>query len=369
MPAFPLDPAAIASEIEIPLTEWPGNCHGVAEAILRKMPIEGMRLVRGHYHGYVAPDAVYRGGVQQHSWLELADGRILDPTRWAMESPSRPGIYLGANDHYDEAGIELREAAQRSGMGAFLTAHLARAERDQKLADRLAKLAEDDLMEIFGLLDLPGPAGTPTPRDAAAFHSRLHDPYEHFFAPVPLFEALQRTGLVALAPADTWMRALKPEMTHVRPGTNRLYEAPPAELGRGIDRLFKVLCHFLCIERRDGLENELDQLGYDLEDLHEALNDIERALKHGDGDWLPGDAVATVAIIAGDLLGSGFGQVLRVERYARSVGLTRDELHCELDAFGDRSGYDLAWLIGKEAERAAEARQVGEPSSEANFAP
>ena len=111
LPPFPLDPAVVAEEIGIPLREWPGNCHGVAEAILHALPVPGMRLVRGHYDGPVARTSVYRGGSgpQQHSWLRLADGRILDPTRWAMERPSAPAIYVGENDHYDEAGAQLHQ--------------------------------------------------------------------------------------------------------------------------------------------------------------------------------------------------------------------------------------------------------------------
>jgi len=57
-------------------------------------------------------------------------------------------------------------------------------------------------------------------------------------------------------------------------------------------------------------------------------------------------------VIAGDILGKGFGTELAVERYARSIGLDRDGLHREMVSFGQRASYDLCWLCGEEARLA-----------------
>ena len=65
-----------------------------------------------------------------------------------------------------------------------------------------------------------------------------------------------------------------------------------------------------------------------------------------------------MALVAFELLGNGFGVELEVESYARSIGMDRDALHCALVSFGDRAGYDLAWLIGEEAALAEAARTL-----------
>jgi len=59
-----------------------------------------------------APPPSIGGGPQQHSWLRLQDGRILDPTRWAFDRPDKPYLYLGDNDAYDDAGLWLAERSR-----------------------------------------------------------------------------------------------------------------------------------------------------------------------------------------------------------------------------------------------------------------
>jgi hypothetical protein len=45
-----------------------------------------------------------------------------------------------------------------------------------------------------------------------------------------------------------------------------------------------------------------------------------------------------------ELLGRGFGKILEVERFAKSIGYPRKEFSDLLERFGQRSGYDLGWL-------------------------
>jgi hypothetical protein len=75
--------------------------------------IDGATAVYGHYLGPVAPGTLFSGrhGFVQHGWVELADGRVLDPTRWAFEGVE-PYLYVGVRDHYDEGGNQLRRQLQ-----------------------------------------------------------------------------------------------------------------------------------------------------------------------------------------------------------------------------------------------------------------
>ncbi|MCE6959291.1 hypothetical protein LAZ40_09520 [Cereibacter sphaeroides] len=342
---FPLDPEVVAAGIGLPLDRWPGNCHGVAEAILHRMPIEGMRLVRGHYDGFIGRKSVYRGGVQQHSWLELADGRILDPTRWAMETPGRPAIYLGVSDHYDEAGLELR-ARMRPGtmMSAFLAGTSGNGPAEAILR-RLEKADPDRLDDLLRASGLASRAGAPlTAATAEAINHRLFTPIEQLADPRRFHEAARDLGLGALVPLDISRRVLQPELVSVPRGTNFFWQAPPAEDRSEMQKLFAVFAHFLVIERRDRLETELEEMGYDLDTFYAAMNRVEDWLKiFPDPPRLPCPEGAVLAHAALDLLGQGYGMELRVERFARSVGLDRNALHRACMAFGDLEGITFTW--------------------------
>lgn len=69
---------------------------------------------------------------------------------------------------------------------------------------------------------------------------------------------------------------------------------------------------------------------------------------------------ASLAVIARDLLGKGFGAELEVERYAKSIGMDRQSLHRALEDFGRRAGYDLPWLMPDEVriQSAGESLEV-----------
>lgn len=354
MTPFPIEVEEIAETVDLPLSGWPGNCHGVAEAVLRRLPTRGMRLVRGHFHGWTSPASVYRGGPQQHSWLRLQDGRILDPTRWAFDRPGKPYLYIGENDAYDEAGLWLAERSRpMMGMAALLGPDRnapARAVADRLkactagLRDRLAAASG-----IEGVRD-----GTPHPRDAERLLDLLRAPVEHLDAPEALYEAAADAGLKAHIRIDNWVRVMEPERVTPDRFVNRLYADPPGDRLTGPKALFRVMARFLSIEERDGIERELEELGYWIDDLHEALNEMERVLKvDPDLTWMPRSARDVLAVVAGDLLGSGFGEALRVERYADSLGLDRKGLDRELRRFGEMASYTLSWLPEAPAETSA----------------
>lgn len=345
MPPFPREVSEIAEAIGLPLKGWPGNCHGVAEAVLRRLPTRGMRLVRGHFHGWTSPASVYRGGPQQHSWLRLQDGRILDPTRWAFDRPDRPYLYLGENDAYDEAGLWLAERS-RPMMG---TAALLSPDRDapaRAAADRLNVCTADLRDRLATAAGIPALRdGEACPRDAERLLDILRAPVEHLDAPEALYAAAADAGLRAHIRIDNWVRVMEPERVTPDRFVNRFYEDPPGERLTGPQALFRVMARFLSVEERDGLERELEELGYWLDDLHGALNEMERVLRvDPDLTWMPRNERDVLAVVAGDLLGSGFGEELRVERYADSLGLDRKGLDRELRRFGELSGYALSWL-------------------------
>lgn len=341
MPQFPMSPQDLATEIEMPIGEWPGNCHAVASAILERAPIQGMRLVRGHFHGFVSRKSVYSGGPCQHSWLELEDGRILDPTRWAMEHPDHPEIYCGENDVYDEAGLEIgaRMPPVFPGQAVGFEASLARAgdEALERIAKAMGCVAPSDL----------APEGRELRLFADRIQLRLKSPPEQMSAPQDLFQALEAAGLKALIKIDIWKKVMEPEHGKVRRGANRVFEAPPKpEVGEAA-KLCRIFCHFLRIEERDNIEGELEELGYSLEHLWDCLNRLERFVKmepHAEIEDVPGRYLDDLNVIAGDLLGRGYGQDIRVERYAASLGLCRQSLDDLIRRAGARSGYCSAWI-------------------------
>jgi len=107
-----LDPEKLAKAIDWPVAEWPGNCYGVAAAIVKAGLVEGV-AVYGHWLGPVHPDGYFgdRTGlpVVQHGWILSPEGEIIDPTRWVFENV-QPYIYVGRNDAaYDEGGNAVRE--------------------------------------------------------------------------------------------------------------------------------------------------------------------------------------------------------------------------------------------------------------------
>jgi len=112
-----LDPHKIAEAIGIPLAKWPGNCYGIACAIVDAGLVEGT-AVYGHWRGSVAESGFFGPRAHhpfvQHGWIAAPDGRVIDPTRWVFEDVS-PYIYVGRADEaeYDEGGNAWRRALLR----------------------------------------------------------------------------------------------------------------------------------------------------------------------------------------------------------------------------------------------------------------
>jgi len=330
---FPLDPAELARAIDVPLEDWPGNCHGIACAVRDLVPVEGMRLARGHWLGDVARDSVYRRtGTLQHSWLLAPDGRILDPTRWAIVSPSEPSVYLGVNDCYDEGGRVLAARMPPRFPGT------------PNPYDGIVEAMDASLRrELAAVLGMPDADGL---RLGAALESVIRDDPGRVPDVAEVFSILERAGRKAVIPVDSWMRVMEPDLLYCRAGANRSFELPPGPVMSDVEIVSAIFNRFLCIEERPDIEEEIAELGYGLErDLWDNLNKLEDMKDWLSMDLLPRDLCDTLSVIAGDLLGKGFGEEIRVERFAASLGVLPARLDSILTAFGGRAGYDLGWQV------------------------
>jgi hypothetical protein len=331
---FPMDPEALAAAIDIPLSEWPGNCHGIAEAIRDLVPVEGLRIARGHWLGDVGRDSVYRNAPIQHSWLVAPDGRILDPTRWAIVSPSKPSIYLGISDEYDEGGRFLTTRRGPSFPGTK-DPHVTMVE----------KMGESDRAELAAVLN----HGSTDPRRLGeSLTYVLKDDTDRIPGASKLFAILERTGNKGWIPIDSWMRVMEPDKLACRAGSNRKFVLPEAPVLTDTRALFEVFNKFLTIEERPDIESELEDFGYDLQrDLWRSLNEMERwtnmPIAH-----LPRQMCDTLSVIAGELLGKGFGEEMRVDRFATSIGVPPSRLAALMREFGNRSGYNLDWDVAND---------------------
>lgn len=340
-----MDPENLARAIGVPLDQWPGNCHGIACAVRDLLPVHGMRLARGHWTGDVAWDSVYRNSSPiQHSWLVAPDGRMLDPTRWALLSPSRPFIYLGVNDCYDEGGREL---------AARLSPRFPGTDPYAGIVEGMDLGLRHDLEKTFGM------EGADAPRLARALEHAIKDDPSRIPEAAAVYSVLERAGRKGIIPIDSWTWVMEPEELFCKTGQGRTFVLPPAPEMNDVEIVSEIFRFFLSPEERPDIERELEDLGYDLDrDLWSCLNRLDSLKSWAPMDLLPRDLCDTLSVIADDLLGKGFGQELRVERFAASLGVDQARLDRILSGFGARAGYNLGWHVprpkrGEQEEAAA----------------
>jgi hypothetical protein len=213
----------------------------------------------------------------------------------------------------------------------------------------LPRQAREALAELSGIAGL---AEDEIPRHAGeSLKMHLDAPVEHHLNTKALYQAAADAGLKALIRIDNWVRVMEPEKVTPRPGANMVYADPPREEMTDPQKLFRIFARFLSIEERElHLEDELAEYGYRLDELHEALNKMESWLRFDpELPYFPNEHADLLCVVAADLLGKGFGEDIRVERFADSLGMDRDALHNALVAFSKPVGFDLVWLIGEEA--------------------
>lgn len=336
MTDFPMDAEELARQIDIPLDQWGGNCHGIAQAILDLVPVKGMRLARGHYTGYISRASVYSGPFCQHTWLVAEDGRILDPTRWAMDRPKSPYIYLGEDDCYDEAGLELANKIppmMPTGKPDMYQQSLAGKDPEalKAIALALGKAADSNINTL-----------------AYSVEWALKSPPEHLTDAPAFYGAMKNAGLKALIKIDLWHLVMEPERLQRTSPSNRYFELPQAKKLTRLQIFHRILCKFISIESREcDIESELEELGYSLDDWHDALNKSEWFIKDDETNqlnFIPNRILDTLVVVSSWLLGKGRGVDIRVERFAKSIGADRKELDSILRESGKRVGYDNSWI-------------------------
>jgi hypothetical protein len=64
--------------------EWAGSCHAISTVIAKLIGPESATVRRGYFTGETVPGAYFHNAFCQHSWVELRDGRVCDPTRFAF---------------------------------------------------------------------------------------------------------------------------------------------------------------------------------------------------------------------------------------------------------------------------------------------
>lgn len=132
----------------------------------------------------------------QHSWLVAPDGRMLDPTRWALLSPSRPFIYLGGSDCYDEGGREL---------AARLSPRFPGTDPYAGIVEGMDLGLRHDLEKTFGM------EGADAPRLARALEHAIKDDPSRIPEAAAVYSVLERAGRKGIIPIDSWTRVMEPE--------------------------------------------------------------------------------------------------------------------------------------------------------------
>lgn len=90
----------LVEEMGVHVVDWIGNCEGAVRLFMRHFPIKGSISARGAWTQGTEAFGDCLRPFTQHSWIQLEDERVLDPTRWVFEGVA-PYIYVGESDYYD----------------------------------------------------------------------------------------------------------------------------------------------------------------------------------------------------------------------------------------------------------------------------
>lgn len=190
---------AAARAIGIPISSWPGNCHGIANALLQSGALAGLsadhgyaRSAYGVYLGPIAPGTLFAGrAFVHHGWIEFENGLVVDPTRWVFENTA-PAIAATGIGEYDLAGRLTRQMISPRPLP--LLDQKARIFRwdveDQGATAAVAALlgAEDGWDGRIGLAQMAWVGNLPLDRLG------VHAP--------TIYDYFERQGVIALVPLD-----------------------------------------------------------------------------------------------------------------------------------------------------------------------
>lgn len=156
------DPQVVAEAINLPVEEWPGQCYGVAKAMLDAGLVPDGAIHYGFWHGVIVPSSRFGGrALVHHGWIQRDNGTIVDPTRWVFEDV-QPYVYedYDPDGWYDEGG-NLWRAFNRQPAPAW---EAAEPQKHYRLGDEAARhvanlLGHEGLTfsvgQRFWLLNLP----------------------------------------------------------------------------------------------------------------------------------------------------------------------------------------------------------------------
>jgi hypothetical protein len=205
---------ALVERMGGPPAKWVARCHEASVAVvaeLEEMGVKGAVVRRGWFIGRVVPGAYFHGRPCQHSWVELPDGQVCDPTRFAFTLDPVWPLWVGPGDEYDIAGMR----SQGSGGSA--------PSSDDDDDGPTIELSVSSV-DYFGDLLNVSPEFRAEPDDDGDFsdgwlmvtraqaHYLAHLPVADREAPGVLsrffareaFEALEQAKLKVLIPMDRW---------------------------------------------------------------------------------------------------------------------------------------------------------------------
>lgn len=182
----------IEQSVGNPTSDWHGACTLIAHHAWK---LVGGHEIYGKYQGRVDKDG-YWGGRRtlpnNHGWVLLDDGRILDPTRWSFENVE-PYIYIGSGGDYDEGGNNMRAAFRQPCPSA----------ENGRPANMKEVVASAPLFEHL----------TDTPFDEMTCEQAVwvaNAPYEELdFAVASIYETLIANKMGAFIPIDNLKRAIR----------------------------------------------------------------------------------------------------------------------------------------------------------------
>lgn len=169
---------------------WHGRCTFIAHHACKFI---GGHEIYGSYLGHVDKDGYWgsrRTLPNNHGWVLLDDGRVLDPTRWSFENVE-PYIYIGSGKDYDEGGNQMRAAFREPCPNV----------KDGRPANMKEVFASAPLFEHL--------TGTPfdeMTREQAVWVA--NSPYDELdFAVASVYETLIANHMTAFIPIDNLRRA------------------------------------------------------------------------------------------------------------------------------------------------------------------
>lgn len=176
--------------------DWEWSCHAVSTALQPHVP--GGKVRRGFYLGATTKPVV------QHSWIELPDGQVLDPTIHAFTD--HPPLSIRPADEYDIGGCKSQTPSYPPGTGGAGEVFDVDVMSVDYFADLLQLHADE--WDHGATEDDPGWMAV----DIRQLHWLAHAPVRdeerngvlsRFFAP-EAYDLIASAGHQALIPIDRW---------------------------------------------------------------------------------------------------------------------------------------------------------------------